>query len=53
MHNSVNKEEKPIASQLDEKNKNLVDFFALLFSIDRRSQKSKETVCNTLLAKSK
>ena len=40
-------------TQLDEGSKTLADFFALLFRIDQRNKKSKESACNTPSAKSK
>lgn len=39
--------------QLNEGDKTLADFFALLFRSDQRIKKSKESECNTPSAKSK
>ena len=53
MLKQTNKEPAKTVQQLDEGSKTLADLFALLFRIDQRIKKSKETVCNTRSVKSK
>jgi hypothetical protein len=42
-----------VQKSCDERDQIVGDFFALLFRVDQRIKKSKETVCSTPSAKSK
>lgn len=53
MSRQSDKPKAVIQQSLDERDKAVADFFALLFRVDQRIKKSKEPVCSTPSVKSK